>query len=1308
MLVKEYRIGLPMTVDEYRIAQLYMIQKKSREESSGAGSGVEILVNEPYKDGPGGDGQYTYKIYHIGSHLPGWLKAILPKNALRVEEEAWNAYPYTKTRYRCPFIERFTLEIETRYINDGGEIENVFELSDTDLRNRTVDFLDIVLDPISSGDYRREEDPKIFFSDKTGRGPLTETWRLDYVKEINENPSTTKKIMTAYKLCRVEFKYWGMQTKIEKFIHDIGLRKTMLRAHRQAWAWQDEYYGLTIDDIRELERQTQEALKEKMSQFLENGEVPEDQLPNTDEELVNHSSASPSALKSSEEKVRKLSESGSTKKISWGTNRMRKAGSNRNVAQTMDRDWRVDSIEKLQDSSSDDEFFDAEDVEDAGLHRTASKLYRTSSMEMVNEAFSDCSPADQVKDSNFFTSSFDRKLEYYRHLHGPASQSIDMGPPQTPSNTTFQCKTSVLFLVLHGGSILETGQEQTSKRTDIGTFRTTFDAITRAHYPSAHSHIALRLVPCPPVCTEALSVLSSLSPYSFDAQSPGLTTDSSATHVTNDYIPLGAIPLLTTSAHDYRECLSKVIVKANHVYHEFLRSEEGRGFSGQVCFVGDSVGSIFGYDALCQAISFSRANSHNSSHGSIHESDHEDGENQPVFKKSNLETIKQLSVSNPDLTPTEEVKDITSDHSRRFRSETVDCERTRHQSVPNSPYTRHLSLPTSRGLVYPEIERLDFEVMDFFMFGAPLGLVLAFRRILSEDKHTPTRPHCHQIYNLFHPTDPSASRIEPLLNERFKYVSPLKTARYNRYPLGDGESIHVDLDFDVLVEAESKYFSLETIQSNAEMLFEHNQDKPTLERRTSNMSIVSQISGHGEINLSSIAAITKCWWGTKRIDYALYCPEALHTFPTNALPHLFHASYWESSDVVAFILRQVVRHESASVSHGGKEVAVFTPSQPREKWIKRRTTIKLRNVGPNHRANDCIVVEDAPQILTARFMYGPLDMVSLSGEKVDIHVMTQPPMGDWQYFGTEVTDSNGRITYQIPDDKKLSLGMYPIKIVVRGDHTSVDFYLSVLPPKTESIVFSIDGSFTASMSIMGKDPKVRAGAVDVVRHWQELGYLILYITARPDMQHKKVVAWLAQHNFPHGMVSFMDGLSADPLRQKGNFLRGLINEGKIEICGAYGSAKDISVYQALGLQPNQIYIVGKASKKQHNQAEILSEGYASHLSDLTAPGGSRPAIGNARMVIRKGCFGLPGQERLKRGKSSKKSAKRTTSLPPVVSEPYDGIIRNDPASAGPGICVSEAGNTVIDAGLLDSGKAVRQRGTSPRAKMPEFRYESRV
>jgi len=113
-------------------------QKKSREETKGAGSGVEIMQNEPYNEGPGGNGQYTRKVYHVGSHLPGWFKSLLPKSALTVEEEAWNAYPYTKTRYTCPFVQRFSLEIETYYCADDGNQENVFTLSGSDMRNRVV------------------------------------------------------------------------------------------------------------------------------------------------------------------------------------------------------------------------------------------------------------------------------------------------------------------------------------------------------------------------------------------------------------------------------------------------------------------------------------------------------------------------------------------------------------------------------------------------------------------------------------------------------------------------------------------------------------------------------------------------------------------------------------------------------------------------------------------------------------------------------------------------------------------------------------------------------------------------------------------------------------------------------------------------------------------------------------------------------------------------------------------------------------------------------------------------------------------
>lgn len=80
-----------------------------------------------------------------------------------------------------------------------------------------VDPIDIVKDYIPPHEYLAEEDPKLYQSVKTKRGPLSDDW----IEEINQNPGQSP-VMCAYKLCKVEFRYWGMQSKIERFIHDVG------------------------------------------------------------------------------------------------------------------------------------------------------------------------------------------------------------------------------------------------------------------------------------------------------------------------------------------------------------------------------------------------------------------------------------------------------------------------------------------------------------------------------------------------------------------------------------------------------------------------------------------------------------------------------------------------------------------------------------------------------------------------------------------------------------------------------------------------------------------------------------------------------------------------------------------------------------------------------------------------------------------------------------------------------------------------------------------------------------------------------
>ncbi|XP_070780306.1 membrane-associated phosphatidylinositol transfer protein 2-like isoform X4 [Enoplosus armatus] len=1259
MLIKEYRIPMPMSVEEYRIAQLYMIQKKSREESCGEGSGVEILENKPYEDGPGGSGQYTHKVYHIGKHIPSWFCAILPQAALRVEEESWNAYPYTRTRYTCPFVEKFSIDIETYYKPDTGNQVDVFNMSSAEKRQRTVDPIDIVKDYIPPHEYLVEEDPKLYQSIKTKRGPLSDDW----IEEINQNHGQSP-VMCAYKLCKVEFRYWGMQSKIERFIHDMGLRKVMVRAHRQAWCWQDEWYGLTIEDIRQLELETQLALAKKMAQYSFNEEgaaetngssVSQDQEQGAETAGSAAEAEGGGKLGDSLETRGELTKQWSTS--SRSSNRSSKRGgspSHQSISE-----WRMQSIARDSEDSTDDEFFDAHEDFSDNEEMFAKEITKWSSNDLMDKM--ETIEVDEAQETLYQESAGE-----YAVMSNEERQMEDCSSQQCLQPS----KIHVLVLVLHGGNILDTGSgEQNSKQADVNTLSGAFETVMRVHYPAALGRIAIRMVPCPAVCVDAFSLVSNLSPYSYDE---GCLSSS------QDHIPLAALPLLATSAPQYQDAVATVILRANQVYSDFIRSLEGASFNGQVCVIGDCVGGILGFDALCSSsvtVSESQNSSRRGSAISVQDTDLLSPGiviNSVSPSSPSLEGSRHLSRSNIDIPRCSGPDDPKRQLPRkRSDSSTYELDTIKHHQaflsslhssvLLGEPGSRRSSNSTM--LEGGSLGKFDFEVNDFFLFGSPLGLVLALRKtVVPSLDVSALRPACQQVYNLFHPADPSASRLEPLLDKRFHLLPPFSVPRYQRFPLGDGHSA-------LLVE---------TVQSNPQLLMESGgaashrwqesavnetsipvpvlnwqtsqlltetdalhshvfvdgQYPPStspgvphlrFNRRASEASIASQVSGLADsYTASNIATIASRWWGSKRMDYALYCPDALTAFPTVALPHLFHASYWESTDVVSFLLRQVMRHENSSILElDGKEVSEFTPSKPREKWLRKRTHVKIRNVTANHRVSDVVFTEDGAQMVMGRFMYGPLDMVTLTGEKIDIHIMTQPPSGEWVYFDTELTNSSGRVSYVIPESKKLGIGVYPVKMVVRGDHTFADSYLSIVPRGTEFVVFSIDGSFAASVSIMGSDPKVRAGAVDVVRYWQDLGYLIVYVTGRPDMQKQRVVAWLSQHNFPHGVVSFCDGLVHDPLRHKANFLKSLINEAHMRIFAAYGSTKDISVYSSIGLPPSHIYIVGRPTKKMQHQCQFIPDGYASHLSQLEYNQRSRPAkSASTRMVLRKGSFGL--------------------------------------------------------------------------------------
>ncbi|KAF7262524.1 hypothetical protein EG68_00276 [Paragonimus skrjabini miyazakii] len=1185
MLIKEYRICLPLTVAEYRIAQLYMIQKKSREESTGRDSGVEIIKNHPYENGPGGNGQYTFKIYHVGSHLPSWLRNILPPSALRVEEEAWNAYPYTRTVYKVPFVDKLTLDIETYYFDDAGHQDDVFKLNPEEKEARIVDYIDIVQDAIPRAEYKPEEDPTLYVSRATGRGPLSTNWRETFAQA----QSVTHETHTAPPTRTPDGKM--PTTPLNPLPKRImSLRKTMVRAHRQVWTWQDEWYGLTIEDIRRLEAETARALACKMTGYQESESATEhtDNFQSTDA-LVNSSrmvglrtnSSDPTLLRRSQDEI------------------------------PLPCDNRR---HELEDSEEQDMWRTFKRLRNDGLGTMDCEHFETD-----DDAMSFVSCRSHVTGQTPYLSAVTSAVDGLNLIDGGEDLNVSCSDPRTSNIVQSAGHTEkwVFVMVVHGGCLLDHANDIVTKRSDINTLRKTIDSVVANHYPVLRNRITIQLVPCPTALGDTLRLLARVKTSPVDPKLP------IEVQLARDVMPLGSIPFFLTASANYSQLIDELATRLNTHYAEFLRSAEGAGFNGSVCLIADSMGAILTHDLL-NAVASSQVK---------------------CFVDSNVEDVSLIDAGVRRWR--EPLAEVGFPNTQAANEEM--CDDTHTSASLATQTLNHIGSLTHLHC------SLDFPVQIFFMLGSPIGLLLAYRQQLKSKSSEDTivdsvlNPNfqiaTEQVCNLFHPTDPCGFRIEPLLHPRFEQIPPVVIPQYARYPLGDSQPVSL---VETLVR-QTKLFAPSEGSVTASDL-----QLPDGNRVTSSANLDSAKTRNSWeqatlvafkalkegmfLELSALFLFRRNWWGQTRIDFSVHCPEGVQSLLARARAPIFHASYWESTDVAAFFLRQISNllgldfPESSYVTDMDDELTVtgmanlFTSRTPASDEVtihgspnlgksrsramsgdsaqatsrfrlKRQSSDGAKNVKSNHRANDVIVLEGGPQIITARFMFGLLDLLSLSNEK--IFIQTRSYGGSWKHLGTEVTDSSGRIRYRVPDHRRFGIGLHPILLTPESDaEHPIQLALAVVPPHTEAVVFSVDGSFAASLSIMGKDPKVRPGAVDVARHWQGLGYLLIYLSARPDMQQRRVNCWLANHNFPQGISLFVEGISTDPLRQKAQLLRTVSEQVKLKIHCAYGSGKDVNLYRSLGLPPEKIFVVGRMSRNQSLQSTPLTQGYAAHLGSL--------------------------------------------------------------------------------------------------------------
>lgn len=222
---------------------------------------------------------------------------------------------------------------------------------------------------------------------------------------------------------------------------------------------------------------------------------------------------------------------------------------------------------------------------------------------------------------------------------------------------------------------------------------------------------------------------------------------------------------------------------------------------------------------------------------------------------------------------------------------------------------------------YPQ---LKFKPRCFFAFGSPMTLFLSVRGMhnISENYKLPT---CDRMLNIFHPYDPLAYRIEPMIDPRFKGVEPVLLPHHR-----GGKRIHVQLregiarvghDFKhkFLVSLKDTWTSFRRVDApepeptrspSVDLSFE------TKRRYTENASLVdmevesvADISGGSHsVNLSDAHAIDLNKIGKlnegRRIDYVLQ-EKPIELFNEYIFAFTSHASYWQNEDSALKMLNEI-------------------------------------------------------------------------------------------------------------------------------------------------------------------------------------------------------------------------------------------------------------------------------------------------------------------------------------------------------------------------------------------------------------------
>lgn len=200
-------------------------------------------------------------------------------------------------------------------------------------------------------------------------------------------------------------------------------------------------------------------------------------------------------------------------------------------------------------------------------------------------------------------------------------------------------------------------------------------------------------------------------------------------------------------------------------------------------------------------------------------------------------------------------------------------------------------------VVYP---KLDFEPASFYALGSPIALFHAVRGIsnLGDKFKFPT---CPKFFNIFHPYDPVAYRIESLIDKSLANLRPVTIPHH-----AGRKRMHLELKETVtkLMTGDLKKKVMDSVWSSLSAIYNTATGSNDQAEQRVNEAVEQKLEEDDALDSSNPSVINSMLNGGHRIDHVLQ-EAPYESFNEYVFALGSHLCYWESEDTVLMILKDI-------------------------------------------------------------------------------------------------------------------------------------------------------------------------------------------------------------------------------------------------------------------------------------------------------------------------------------------------------------------------------------------------------------------